>query len=67
MRAVSRVNETYLGVISEFVRCEIDLAEGAFADQSSKSVIAHASEVRGGKFPIRTRVSRLYRVNQGRL
>lgn len=44
--------QTYLGIVCKLVSREIDLAKGAFANQSSKSVIADAAEVRRGKLPI---------------
>lgn len=39
-----------LGAIGEFVRCEVDFAKGAFANESSYAVIADCDKVLGGEF-----------------
>lgn len=42
--------EYNLGSIGELVGCQVDLAEGAFADQAAKRVVADRLEVLVGEF-----------------
>lgn len=48
---------TYLRAIGEFVRREIDFAEGAFSNQPPQCIIPYSSKILGGELPAEKHVS----------
>jgi hypothetical protein len=48
---------TYLGAIGEFVRREIDFAEGAFSNQPPQCIIPYSPKILGGELPMEKHVS----------
>lgn len=48
---------TYLGAIGEFVRREIDFAEGAFSNQPPQCIISYSPKILGGELPVEKHVS----------